>query len=943
MDAGTWQRLEALFHDALAQPAADRQRWLQQACGGDPELLSSVQKMLAASAPSTDTLDRGVAVSGNAAPATTQWQPLSEGELIGSYRILHALGQGGMGEVYLAERADGQFEQQVALKVMRASATEHLQRFEAERQILARLEHPGIARLIDGGVLGDGRPYMVMEYVAGVPLADYCRERKLALRERLALFEQVCEAVEYAHANLVIHRDLKSGNILVNAEGKVKLLDFGVAKLISSEWTGDDETTRGTPLTPDHAAPEQLTGRRVTTATDVYALGVVLYSLLAGRAPWQHLRQQAVSIAINRILVDEPPRLSVAAQSQADAPVPARRLQGDLEAIVHKALRKSASERYRTAEALQEDLNRYRAGKVVQARATDRWYRFNRYLYRYRWPLAGSVVLVALLGGFNLRLALETQRAHDAERRALEEAQTSQAVSDYLVSLFEFASPSRTGSQAIKPKALVDNGLLRLDRHLLDRPRVRSRMLTTLSKLYGEMGYESDALAAAERGLATLPAGSEQTLEYGLALARVGEALEKVGRYDDASSTLQQAIELLARQLSFDDRRLLQARIARGLALVNRDQLQLAISELEPLRARLSAQQHAETYAGLMSVLAAAYTLGGDGARAIPMQQQVQGIFAELLGHADPKTVDAQAVLAHIHYYAGNYQESADTMRVAISRANVHFSPGTAELINMQRGLANALGDLGQLQEAIAIERQIVASYQQVGGDNPTLGISYSNLAADLNQYGDYPAAADAARRALQLLDYQAEPVEVVRADLMLARALLRQDQPEAALQAMQRPVPEGVSGVLGDGFRGLREILLAQARLALGELDAARQHLRTGDRILRASQPEGARVLILLDQFSGQLARAEGDLSAAVALLRSAWQNMAQARGAASPYALQIEVELAELLAEQGELDEARRHLLHIAPLISGALAPSAQARQRFARLQQQLQPRSS
>ena len=901
MDAATWQRVEALFHGALAQPAAQREAWLRKACAGDPALQAAVEKLLCASAPSTDTLDRGIAVSGNAPAPVTAWQPLAQGELVGSYRILQALGQGGMGEVYLAERADGQFEQQVALKLMRASATEHLQRFEAERQILARLEHSGIARLIDGGVLADGRPYMVMEYVAGEPLAEYCRRRELQLRERLALFEQVCDAVNYAHANLVIHRDLKSGNILVNTDGRVKLLDFGVAKLISSEWAGDDETTRGTPLTPDHAAPEQLTGRRITTATDVYALGVVLYNLLAGRAPWQHLRSQAVSIAINKILVDEPPRLSEAARAQPDAPVAPRRLQGDLEAIVHKALRKSASERYRTAEALLEDLNRYRTGKVVQARATERWYSFSRYLYRYRWPLAGSLALLALLGAFNLRLALETQRAHDAERHALEEAQTSQAVSDYLVSLFEFASPSRTGRQAIKPKSLVDNGMARLDHHLLDRPKVRARMLTTLSKLYGEMGYESDALAAAERALATLPAGSEQTLEYGLALARVGETQEKVGRYEEASATLQQAISLLTGHLRFDDRRLLQTRIARGLALVNSDQLQLAIAELEALRAQLDAEQPTESYAGLMSVLAAAYTLSGEGARAIPMQQQVQLIYARLLGPADPKTVDAQAVLAHIHYYAGNYQQAADQMRSAIARANQHFSPGTAELINMQRGLANALGDLGQLHEAIAIEREIVASYPKVAGSNPTLGISYSNLAADLNQYGDYPAAADAARTALQMLDYAAEPVEVVRADLMLARALLRQGQPKAALRAMQRPVPDGVSGVLGDGFRGLREVLLAQVKLELGELAAARLHLRAGEQILRASQPEGGRILILLDQINGQFAHAEGDLAGAVALLRAAWQKMADARGADSPYALQLEVELAELLVEQG------------------------------------------
>lgn len=941
LNARRWEQIEDLFHGALEQPADLRTRFLERRTQDDPELLEQVQRLLKSFDRGGQTLERGIALSqpGTATVDAADELPLTTGELVGSYRVLRPIGRGGMGDVYLAERADGQFEQRVALKVMRNRTEAHLDRFHAERRILARLEHPGIARLIDGGLLADGRPYMAMEYVAGQPIARYCHHQRLNLEQRLALFEQVCAAVEFAHSNLVVHRDLKSGNILVTDDGHIKLLDFGVAKLLSEHWTGDDETTRGTPLTPDHAAPEQLTGGAITTATDVYALGVVLHVLLAGQSPWSHLREQPVSLALRTILSEEPPGLSTAAEQNPQAPVAPRLLQGDLTAIVARALRKSPADRYRTVESLCDDLQRYRDGAPVQARSGNRAYRLGRFIRRYRWPLLAACSLLVLMTGFTLRLAVETRRAQAAEAQALAEAHTAEAVSDYLVSLFESASPRRTGGKSIEPKQLVDDGLKRLDRHLQERPTVRARMLATLSRLYSDMGYEADALAAADSAVAAIPDPTADPVAYGLALSRRAAAEGKAGHHDRAIESARNASQWLSQRLPEGDPKRLRTIEVQALALLNSDQLNAAIELVESVLAQPGVRRQSQEYAALLSALAAAYTLNGDGERAIPMQHHVMRIYANELGAADPLTVDALSVLAHIEYYAGRYQASVEHMREALAQASRYFAPGTADLLNMQRGLANGLGELGRVREAIEIERQIVEDHRQISGDNPGLGISYTNLAADLNHYGDYEGAAQNALAAQQLLDPASEPVERVRANLMLARAMLRLGHVELALTEMQPDVPEGFSGVLGDGYRGLRQMLLADAELARGRVDQAGHHLAEARVILERSQPAQARILILLDYQAARLRRAQGDLIGAEAQLAEVLARMLAVRGPDAPDSLEIEVEYLDLISLLGRAEEAAARLSQLAPRLEDRLAPTARARRQADTLAKALQ----
>src|SRR5690242_3533093 len=291
---------------------------------------------------------------------------LDEGTRLGPWSLLHLIGRGGNGEVYLAVRADGAFRQKVAIKVMHRGAVAEVVRFQVEREILARLEHPGIARLLDGGMHTDGRPYMVMEYVEGLSLTEFCDARKLHLEGRLKLFIEVCTVVAYAHRNFVVHRDLKPRNILVTPDGRVKLLDFGVAKLLDVVGGPASEKTSA-PLTPDYAAPEQLTGQPITTATDVYALGVVLFELLTSRKPFQNT-DVPVAHAVRTVLHESPPAPSRAARLVHNSFVPARLIEGDLDAIVGKCLRKESEHRYDGVAMLQRDIQRYLDSEPVTAR-----------------------------------------------------------------------------------------------------------------------------------------------------------------------------------------------------------------------------------------------------------------------------------------------------------------------------------------------------------------------------------------------------------------------------------------------------------------------------------------------------------------------------------------------------------------------------------------------
>ncbi len=367
----------------------------------------------------------------------------------GVHRVVRSIGAGGMGEVWLAERSDGEFEQRVAVKQLAYPTPGLLQRFRQERQILARLEHPNIARLIDGGLDANGVPYLAMEYVEGVPITDYAREHALGVADRVRLLVRVCDAVHYAHRNLVVHRDLKPSNIFVLADGTPKLLDFGIAKVLSAT-EAEATQTAARLLTPDYAAPEQFTGAAITTATDVYALGVVLYELLTGTRPHRAWRGDPASI-VATLASDPPPPSAAVDRESADARARRRLLRGDLDRIVMTAIAKEPARRYTSAEALAADLQRYLDGLPVVARGDAALYRVGKFVKRNRFAVAAAVLVVAT------GIAATAISLREA-RRANAQAARAQAARQFLVGVFEQASPDENHGRSMTAHELLEKG-----------------------------------------------------------------------------------------------------------------------------------------------------------------------------------------------------------------------------------------------------------------------------------------------------------------------------------------------------------------------------------------------------------------------------------------------------------------------------------------------------
>jgi hypothetical protein len=537
-----WDQIEAALDEILALPEAQWPEACARIAGDDVALLAEIKSLLACTGGVDPVLDSPLTVPNFTAPRATG---LAAGTRVGVYRIIDLIGRGGMGEVYRAERADGQYEQQVALKLIRSELADQPERFQAERQILAQLEHPGIARLLDGGVF-NGLPYMAIELVNGLPLTEWCTKHGSDLTARLRLFIAVCDAVAHAHSSLVVHRDIKPGNVLVTAEGNIKLLDFGVAKLLSAT---PGEVTRNAPMTPAYSAPEQLTGGAITTATDVYALGVLLFELLCGELPWKS-DGMSFGVAVRKILSETVPTASRRARSRHESPVPWSLLRGDLDAILTKALRKEPEHRYATVNALREDVARVLRHEPVAAREGARMYVIGRFVRRQRALVASAaallLVIVAALVGVTWQARVALQQAQRAER----ESQKATAVKDFLLDIFRQSSVQNPGgveAKKVTAEQLLDVGATRIKTQLRDHPEVREEVLDTLAELNNDLGLTDRAKSLAADNLAELQARTGSRPNVALAKLQVRLATTLIDRTEiaDAKNYLHKALDNL--------------------------------------------------------------------------------------------------------------------------------------------------------------------------------------------------------------------------------------------------------------------------------------------------------------------------------------------------------------------------------------------------------------
>jgi len=423
-------RIRALYEAALTKDAASRAGFLEEQCQGDEALRREVEALLVARQRVPDWLNGPLLGAAPPGPLLRM-----EGRQLSGYTLVREIGRGGMGSVYLGERSDGAFHKEVAVKLVRQGMTgaDILGRFRQEREILASLDHPGIARLLDADTTEEGLPYFVMEFVDGQPIDRWCDERKLKVTQRLKLFRAVCDAVEYAHQRLVVHRDLKPGNILVTGDGNVKLLDFGIAKILRPERAGEETTrTLARLMTPEYASPEQVNGANITTQTDVYSLGVVLYELLTGHRPYRLLRA-AVREMERVIAEEEPTRPSLVVATTEERVTPRtvsevregdpnrlrKRLEGDLDCIVLTALHKEPVRRYRSVEAFAEDVGRHLDNRPVSAREDSLWYRVSRFVRRHPGAVAAGILIVLSLVAGGLTTLWESRILIEAAGQAL--------------------------------------------------------------------------------------------------------------------------------------------------------------------------------------------------------------------------------------------------------------------------------------------------------------------------------------------------------------------------------------------------------------------------------------------------------------------------------------------------------------------------------------------
>ncbi len=689
MDPERWQQVKSLLDRSQEKSAEELPAWLDEVCAGDPRLRDEVTRLLSYE----DRLEAFSAAAPFAAPAAGE---LAAGTRVGPYRIRELLARGGMGAVYRAERSAG-FQQAVALKLMRSGleTAGARERFHREREILAGLEHPHIGRLLDGGESDDGRPYFALELIDGEPIDRYADRRRLTPRQRLELLLPVCDALGYIHRNLVIHRDLKPSNILVDADGVPKLLDFGIAKLIGPEAatvTGDQI------LTPRYASPEQLLGGPVSTASDVYSLGVVLYQLLTGRLPSgldtasssrvfdAVCRQEprppsaAVTQAVETVEGGEARRRApegVAAERGTDPRTLRRELRGDLDSIVLKALRKEPERRYSSVERFADDLRRHLADLPVRARRGTFAYRAGRFARRHPWRLAMAAALVALSLGFTALLARQlerTERQRDraelAARRAeierahaRREAETARQVSDFLVGLFESSDPRQSGRRAdeVTAREILDRGTEQLRGELADQPEVRARMLTAVAEVHVSLGLFRQAEPLVREGLEIRQALAADSLEVAESLQLLGRltALSR-GPVAELEPLFRRAVEIRERRLGGDDLALAQSLRSLGVVRQMMGRSEEARSLLEralAIRERQLGGDHADVGEVLLRLALIDGELGRFDA-AIPRMERAVRISERDLGREHPRMVPVLGHRARLYLDAGRLDQA---------------------------------------------------------------------------------------------------------------------------------------------------------------------------------------------------------------------------------------------------------------------------------------------
>lgn len=793
---------------------------------------------------------------------------LPPGEIVGRYRIARLLGRGGMGSVYHAERADDQYQQSVALKIVEwcPSVSDLIGRFRSERQILARLAHVNIARLLDGGQMEDGTPYLVMEHITGTRIDYYCKEHRLSTHEKLKLMQQVCAAVQYAHQNLVVHRDLKPSNILVTEEGVPKLLDFGVAKLLHPDAIVSSQTQLlDRVLTPDHASPEQLLGQPVGTPSDIYALGVLLYELLSGRRPYDLSNLSSTEIA-RLVSLTSPTPPSARVPTTGDRRTVAE-LRGDLDNLVLKAMHRDPNRRYQTAAALALDIQNYLDGRPVQARPDTWTYRAGKFVSRNGWAVASVTASVLMIGTivsfYTVRLAEERDLAR-SERKAAD------SVAEFMIDVFRRANPNERRGGAVTLRDALDAAASRIDRDLINQPRLRLSLMRKMGQSYSGLGLMPEALGLMERQV------SVARSQFGETDAELARALEALGHVQYSMSKYPAAEQ--------------------------------AFGEAELIRMRLGLEHDAE-WARLLHSIATNLRAQQRFEESIVYHRRAEASARALPASDSAALGNVLQGFAATYGESGNYAEAERYAREALPLVEGATHEGHDLYANALNTLGTVLRRQYKLDESEVVFRRFVSRQTTIlGKDHFLVGRAHNNLATLLRTKGDYPGAEQALLEALRIYTMGREPDQldqavshhnlagVYREAGELTKAL---DQVDQAIEGKRKATgpnsPQLVSSLLEKAtiLRELGNLAPAKASFDEAQTIAAQRFDRTDRRhafvVLERGRLNAAlgNPLDAADDLQGAIASLRGqeepgrlaEALSALADVRSSTGNTAQAR----------------------------------------------------------------
>ena len=839
MENARWERIQELFHAAADLPAAEQRGFLGAQCGGDAGLMDTVLAMFDADGRDSTPLDRGVGEAARGVIANGSLPPPIAQQL-GPYRVVKLLGEGGMGVVYLAERAG--VGGLVAIKLLSDAwlSPARRARFAAEQRTLARLDHPGIARLYDAGALVDGTPFFVMEYVEGEVLTDHCRQRATSLDERLRLFRSLCEAVQFAHQHAVIHRDIKPSNVMVKRDGTVRLLDFGIAKQLEHVDAPSTQTRSGVRLmTPAYAAPEQLVGGPVGIYTDVYSLGVVLYELLAGQLPFERSSRTPADL-MSAAAAREPARPSSVAAAAPAGVTASKSAWADLDVLVLTSMRAEPQRRYGSVDALIRDVDHYLRGEPLDARPDGAAYRVRKFVTRNRRPVLATVAaiaaLIALVVFFTARLA-------SARDVAVAEAARTQRVRDFMTRMLTGGDEDVGPGKDLRVITLLDIGA-REARAMAEDPEVQADLFQTLGSLYQALGEHESAdplLRSALQRQRELHGEGGATVD---AMVALGLLRDEQAQYAEAEQLFRGALDQGRRHLASGDPRAVRAAVALGRVLINRSRYADALPVLdEALRLQAEHDGSARDVNITRGILANAHYYLGHNAESYELNRRALEIDRQLVGENHPFIASDLFNLGAIQQSWGHHAEAEKLHRQALSIMESFYGRDNVEVGSGLTHVGRALLGQDKFAEATEVLNRALEIYERAYGKvHPRVAVAVGELGHLAVKQGRLDDAEALFRRQgdiyREVFDHKHHLHGLVRGN-MASVAFERGDH--AGAERLYRESLAGLRGIVAPEHPGVAivEVLLARTLVKQKRFAEAEPHARAGLTVLARAAPD--------------------------------------------------------------------------------------------------------